>query len=96
MGNSNQRLHVSVSGIVQGVGFRFFVYQYGVNLDLRGWVRNRYNGEVEVTAEGSKEILDKFLELIKEGPQSAQVEDVNVEWLTASGEFPDFTILPSA
>jgi len=95
MENETQRLHATVSGIVQGVGFRFFVYQYGLNLNLRGWVRNRYNGDVEVIAEGSKDVLDAFLEKIKQGPQSAIVEKVDLEWLAPSGEFPNFTVLPT-
>jgi acylphosphatase len=87
-------MHVLVRGLVQGVGFRFFVYQYGLNLNLRGWVRNRYNGQVEVMAEGRKDILEAFLEKIKEGPQMAHVDGVDVEWYTPTSELPEeFTIL---
>lgn len=95
MENTNTRMHVFVKGIVQGVGFRFFVFQYGVNLNLKGWVRNRYNGQVEVMAEGRKDILEVFLEKIKEGPQMAQVENVELDWYTPTGELPEFTILAS-
>ena len=53
MENDTKRFHATIKGIVQGVGFRFFVFQYGVNLNLNGWVRNRYNGDVEVVVEGA-------------------------------------------
>ena len=86
-------MHVLVRGLVQGVGFRFFVFQYGTNLNLRGWVRNRYNGQVEVMAEGRKDILEAFLEKVKEGPQMAQVDGVDVDWYTPTNELPEFTIL---
>jgi acylphosphatase len=88
-------MHVFVHGIVQGVGFRFFVFNYGVNYGLKGWVRNRFNGEVEVLAEGPQNVLNEFLENIKEGPQSSQVDDVRVEWFTPAGDLQPFTILES-
>ncbi len=93
MADTKKRMHAYVHGIVQGVGFRFFVFQYGVNLGLEGWVRNRFNGEVEVVAEGSQEILDQFIQKLKEGPQMAQVDDVRIEWFDASSDLPPFTIL---
>lgn len=93
MDKTTSRMHVLVRGLVQGVGFRFFVFQYGTNLNLRGWVRNRYNGQVEVMAEGRKDILEAFLEKVKEGPQMAQVDGVDVDWYTPTNELPEFTIL---
>ena len=95
MGNDNQRLHVIVRGIVQGVGFRFFVYQHGTLLKLRGWVRNRINGDVEALAEGSREDLDYFLEKLKEGPEMAQVIEADVDWQLFKGDLPVFTVLPT-
>jgi len=95
MEDAKKRMHAYVRGIVQGGGFRFFVFQHGSNLGLQGWVRNRYNGEVEVLAEGSQGILNSFLEKLKEGPQMAQVEDVTVEWYEPLGDLEPFTILDS-
>ena len=95
MEKNTTRMHVYVKGIVQGVGFRFFVYNIGLSLNLHGWVRNRYNGQVEVMAEGPKNILESFLDKIKEGPQMAQVDDVEVEWRTPTDDLPEFTIQAS-
>ena len=91
--NNTSRIHAFVSGFVQGVGFRFFVFQYGVNLNLKGWVRNRINGQVELIAEGPKSVLELFIDKVKEGPQMARVENINVDWQSPTGEFPNFTIL---
>lgn len=95
MENTNARLHVFVTGMVQGVGFRFFVYQYGMDLNLQGWVRNRYDGRVEVLAEGPRHVLEAFLGKIKEGPQLAQVKNVEVDWRAANGDLSAFTVLAS-
>ena len=87
-----QRLHATVQGHVQGVGFRVFVQQYAANLNLTGWVRNTYLGEVEVMAEGARPALEKLLMLLEAGPRSAHVLQVNREWNDATGEFDRFAI----
>ncbi|WAA09770.1 acylphosphatase [Fervidibacillus albus] len=59
--------HVIVSGRVQGVGFRYSVYQKALEQGICGWVRNLEDGTVELEIEGTKEALDNFLETIKTG-----------------------------
>ena len=90
---NNERLHAMVQGYVQGVGFRFFVYRAGLDLQLQGWVRNRINGNVEILADGPKKKLDTFLEYVRKGPQMAQVVKVNVEWQKSKNDLSPFTIL---
>jgi len=90
---NNERLHAIVQGFVQGVGFRFFVYQTGVNLQLHGWVRNKINGSVEILADGPKKKLDTFLKEVRKGPQMAQVVKVDVEWQKSKNDLSPFTIL---
>ncbi|MCC7129481.1 MAG: hypothetical protein B6D39_07110 [Anaerolineae bacterium UTCFX2] len=85
-------LHATVRGRVQGVGFRAFVQQWGVQLRLAGWVRNRWDGTVELMAEGSRENLEKLLNLLKIGPRSSSVQHVDTEWLAPSGEFIGFSV----
>ncbi len=84
------RLHAIVEGRVQGVGFRAFVLDWANSLGLKGWVRNRWDENVEVVAEGSREKLERFLTALQRGPSLAYVSEVKVEWLEASGEFRDF------
>ena len=91
-GNDLQRLAAVVSGQVQGVGFRYFVQQVAVQLTLTGWVRNRWDGCVEVVAEGRHEKLLHLLALLHQGPPSAVVTEVEADWLEASGEFASFRV----
>jgi len=86
------RMRAIVKGIVQGVGYRFFVEDRAYELGLTGYVRNLPDGTVEVVAEGDKEVLELLLEHLRRGPRSARVTDVEVEWGEATGEFKDFRI----
>jgi acylphosphatase len=61
-------------------------------LDLHGWVRNRWNGSVEVTAEGSRKNLELLLQALRDGPPMSAVEDVCFEWLPYTGEFISFDL----
>ncbi len=88
----DMRLHATIQGHVQGVGFRVFVQQYAANLKLTGWVRNTYRGDVEVMAEGSHAALEKLLQLLEAGPRSSYVIQVDREWSDATGEFNRFAI----
>ena len=81
-----KRLHVFVSGRVQGVFFRAHTREKAQSLDLNGWVRNLPDGRVEVAAEGNVEKLTALLEWLHVGPATAHVEYVNAIWETPSGE----------
>jgi len=86
------RLHATVTGRVQGVSYRYFVLEKAEELDLRGWARNRWEGSVEVTAEGRRQALELLLLSLREGPPMARVANVDFEWLTFTGEFNDFRV----
>ncbi len=86
------RLHAYVDGSVQGVGFRMFVSDQAQALGLTGWVRNTYDGRVEVCAEGTYPVLERLLEKLRLGPRSAFVTEVQKEWQPASGEFQSFEV----
>jgi acylphosphatase len=75
------RTHVLVSGIVQGVGFRYFVYNHAVNLALSGYVKNLLSGEVEIEAEGDRSLVEAFLKEVKRGPRSSHITELNIEWI---------------
>ena len=77
---SKARLHVTVHGRVQGVGFRYWVVEQAQRLDLTGWVRNLPGREVEVLAEGERVDLEQLLERLKDGPLMARVTDVDADW----------------
>ncbi len=65
-----------VSGRVQGVGFRYFVYRQAQALGLAGWVRNLPDGRVEAFVEGQPAQLEQIEELLREGPAVARVESL--------------------
>ena len=81
-----------VDGVVQGVGFRMFVLEYARAFGLTGWVRNRYDGRVEVVAEGTNAQLERLVDRLRTGPRSAFVEELQKEWQPASGEFRSFEV----
>jgi acylphosphatase len=86
------RIHIWVKGRVQGVGFRAFAQQAGVQLGLTGWVRNVGYDTVETIAEGKREKLEKFTEAMKNGPRAGNVDEAKVEWETAMGEYKSFSV----
>jgi acylphosphatase len=77
-------LHFLVQGRVQGVGFRWFVQSEAGALDLRGWVRNTEDGDVEIVAAGEAEILSRLRERINRGPRGARVDRVLENFLDDS------------
>lgn len=91
----NERLHIWVTGRVQGVGFRAFVAQAAQNLGLSGWVRNVGYDQVEALAEGQRADLEEFALLVRAGPRASRVDESRQEWLPASGEFSDFHVRSS-
>ncbi len=67
-------LHFLIQGRVQGVGFRWFVQREAGELDLRGWVRNTEEGEVEVVAAGTAEDLAELRASLRRGPRGSRVD----------------------
>ena len=63
-----------------------------LNLGLTGWVANRYDGSVEVVAEGPRAVLDQLLDFLQQGPSMARVDQVQHEFLPATQQFKRFTI----
>lgn len=86
------RLEAVVTGRVQGVGFRYHVLQQARALDLVGFVRNRWDGAVEVVAEGEKAQVDRLLSYLQVGPRSAWIIDVETQWQAATGQFQSFEV----
>ncbi len=84
--------HAIVNGYVQGVGFRYFVHDMAISLGIKGWVRNLWNGDVEVLAEGERQALEKLLSAIRRGPRTSNVMGIQVDWQPATGDFNDFRI----
>ncbi len=86
------RLESRVTGRVQGVGFRWFVKEAARALALTGYVKNEYDGSVEVVAEGPREKLEELLAGLHRGPRGAAVSDATARWSDPSGEFSVFEV----
>lgn len=83
-----------VTGLVQGVGFRYGMAAEAHLLGVTGWVRNRRDGSVEAMIAGNAGQIEAMLKWSNVGPGGAVVENVMSE--TASGEFTDFELRPTA
>jgi acylphosphatase len=87
------RIHLIISGDVQGVGFRAWITRKAQDNNLTGWVKNRADGAVEIVVEGDKKILNKFIDDCRQGPDTAWVEQADIKWLTATGEYVGFEVI---
>jgi acylphosphatase len=88
----NVRAHLRVHGLVQGVGFRYFIFERAKSLGLAGYARNVYSGDVEIEVEGDRSLIEEFIKEVKVGPRAAQVTDLEIQWRNYDGSFKDFTI----
>ena len=86
------RLHITVKGRVQGVGFRAHVEHGARELGLTGWVRNVGYEKVEAVAEGDRLKLERLADLVRTGPRASQVDEASVEWQEPTGEFTYFIV----
>lgn len=87
-----RRIHATVRGRVQGVGFRATTLDEARRRGLVGWVRNRADGSVEVAAEGDEPTLSEFVAFLHEGPRGAHVTAVDVEWLAPAAGLTSFEL----
>jgi acylphosphatase len=86
---------VTVTGRVQGVGFRSFTHDHARRLGLTGYVMNLRGGGVRAYAEGPREVLEQFLEILRRGPSGSHVQDVWASWGVGTGAHDWFTIEPT-
>jgi acylphosphatase len=88
------RLHLTVRGKVQGVGFRWFVRETARRASLAGWVRNLEDGAVEIEAAGTQDALDRLVAAVHQGPPNARVDAVNSRPIADASALPmPFTVL---
>jgi acylphosphatase len=78
--------------MVQGVGFRYFLCRRALEHGLTGWVHNCSSGDVEAVFEGRESEIRSALELCRQGPAGAQVDEMMIDWEEFRGEFISFEI----
>ena len=87
-----KRVHVYISGRVQGVFFRAETQRTAKGFNLTGWVRNIADGRVEALFEGEDTNVDNMIKWCHIGPPAARVDEVLIEEEACSSEFRDFSI----
>jgi len=87
-----KRIHLWVSGIVQGVAFRYFAKRKSGELGVTGWVKNIPNGKVEIVAEGKAWQVRELVESIRIGPPSATVTGIEIKEELYKNEFDQFEV----
>ncbi|MEM2094278.1 MAG: carbamoyltransferase HypF [Candidatus Bathyarchaeia archaeon] len=91
------RAEIIVKGIVQGVGFRPFIYRIAVENNLTGYVKNKGDASVEVVVEGKRNEVEKFIKSLREkSPPLSQIYDMSVNYALCKGEFVKFSIVESS
>ena len=86
-------IHLIIRGRVQGVCFRMYTQQKALSLNLKGTVKNLFDGSVEVYATGEEENLKKLIDWCWHGPPAARVVDVSEKWLKEVKKFNSFSII---
>ena len=89
---SKKQAKYIVHGLVQGVGYRYFVFRQAASLNLTGYAKNLWDGTVEVVAEGDEKNLETLFEYLKTGPSRSVVSKVEKEYKEFSGKFDHFEI----
>ena len=83
---------LTITGQVQGVGYRDFAQRRASHLGATGYVVNLANGQVRIRAEASKEVLERLIRDLEKGPPLSHVDRVTVRWLPATGRYPSFDV----
>lgn len=86
------RAEIIVDGVVQGVGFRYFVFNCASKLGLKGFVKNLFSGEVLAVAEGDVGLIKELYEQMKIGSRFSRVTKHSIKWSKFKNEFNSFTI----
>ena len=89
----NIRVHVFISGEVQGVFFRSETRRRAIKFNLKGWIRNLSDGRVEGLFEGYQENVNELIEFCKKGPSGARVSKIDVISEVYTGDYKDFRII---
>jgi len=88
-----KRVHILISGMVQGVGFRYYAIAHARKLKVKGFVKNLDDGRVEVVAEGDSRMLEELEKLLRKGPYGSNVGGVKIFTEQYKNEFNDFDVI---
>jgi len=92
MSNNFVKVEITVSGLVQGVGFRYYVYSKAQTIGLNGYTKNLFTGEVVTVVEGERFLVEELIDYIKIGPSRSHVKSHSVNWFEYKNEYKIFEI----
>ena len=83
---------ITVTGRVQGVGYRYFTIQRARDLGLTGWVKNQPDGSVLIIAQADEDVINTFIDYLKIGPARSRVSQISKVKLNTLGDFDNFSV----
>ena len=84
--------NIVVSGEVQGVGYRYYVWDQAMHLRLKGFVKNNKDGTVEIEVEGTSFLINEFLKRLKVGSRTSKIDDIKVKRKEYKNQYKSFDI----
>jgi acylphosphatase len=87
-----KRAKIIVTGLVQGVGYRYFVMRHADHLNLKGYTQNLFTGEVLIEVEGDFGLINDLIKQLKIGPMKSHITNCSVEWSENKNEFKEFEV----
>ena len=75
----HSKVKITVKGLVQGVGYRYYCYRKAIEYEISGYAKNMFDGSVEVVASGNEKLIKEFVNDLKEGPLNSYVKSVFVD-----------------
>ena len=87
-----RQVYIVITGKVQGVGFRYFVLHKAEELKITGWVKNTFDGKIEIEALGESKDINTFIDWMKIGPARAIIRTFSVSDITPERTFTHFII----
>jgi acylphosphatase len=85
--------NIIITGMVQGVVFRWFIKERADDLGVTGWVKNQPDGSVKILALGERNKIKELITAAEQGPRFAQIADIKVDWQKPKNKFTDFEIV---
>ena len=85
-------VRLTIRGLVQGVGYRYFCYREALRRGLTGWVKNMPDGSVAAVAEGNRGMVNDLIEELRRGPFGARVTEIETDWQSYTGQHKSFEI----
>jgi acylphosphatase len=86
-------VHIIISGLVQGIGYRKWVKQHAHHVGVVGWIKNREDGAVEAVLQGEKGVVDTLMKEVQKGPFLANVQAIDIQEFPYDPQITSFVVI---